>query len=270
MSENKHHYTSNELNLTQASRYNLLLQIDANGFNYAVIAGQQLLAWGENYSLDELRDPKQLRDILTANYRQVTTGLHSTGFTLLPTSLFDGDHIADVARLLDVHKNEKVNAEALDSQNMLIYKVDAIATYAIKDLDNQKTIYAEAGWLKAIATDYPLSNNLYLNIGNDVVSVLNYTNSKLRFYNTFTFKNHEELAYFCALVTTELQINPQDTKLLISGDINNTDRYFTYLKDFFGNVELNNIRLLTLPAEVSSHKILSLSALSLCASSEED
>jgi hypothetical protein len=41
-----------------------LLQVDANSFSYAV-AGKQLLAWGENYSLDELRDPQQLRDILT-------------------------------------------------------------------------------------------------------------------------------------------------------------------------------------------------------------
>lgn len=270
MSENRHHYTSDDLSLTQAHSYTLLLQVDANSFNYAVLSGKQLLAWGENYSLDELRDPQQLRDILTANYKQVITGLHTTGFTLLPESLFDKDRVADIARLLDVSNTEKVNAEALDGQNMIIYKVDEVLTYAVKDLDNQKAIFTDAGWIKAIAADYPLSNNVYLNIGNDVVSFVNFTNSKLRFYNHFSFKNHEELAYFCALVTTELDIKPENTKLIISGDINNTDRYFTYLKDFFGDVQLNNIRLLTLSDKVAPHKILSLSALSLCASSEED
>jgi hypothetical protein len=270
MSENRHHYTSDDLSLTQAHSYTLLLQVDANSFNYAVLTGKQLLAWGENYSLDELRDPQLLRDILTANYQQVITGLQTTGFTLLPKSLFDKDRIADVARLLDVSNTEKVNAGALDSQNIIIYKVDEILTYAVKDLDNQNAVFTDAGWIKAIAADYPLSNNVYLNIGNDVVSFVNFTNSKLRFYNNFTIKNHEELAYFCALVTTELEIKPEDAKLIISGDINNSDRYFTYLKDFFGTVELNNIRLLTLSDKVTPHKILSLSALSLCASSEEN
>lgn len=270
MSENRHHYTSDDLSLIQAHSYTLLLQVDANSFNYAVLSGKQLLSWGENYSLDELRDPQQLRDVLTANYQQVVTGLHTSGFTLMPQSLFDKDRIADIARLLDVTNTEKVNAEVLDSQNIIIYKVDEVLTYAVKDLDNQQAVFTDAGWIKAIAADYPLSNNIYLNIGNDVVSVVNFTNSKLRFYNHFTIKNHEELAYFCALVTTELDIKPEDAKLIISGDINNSDRYFTYLKDFFGDVELNNIRLLTLPDKVTPHKILALSALSLCASSEEN
>lgn len=270
MSENRHHYTSDDLSLTQAHSYTLLLQVDANSFNYAVLSGNQLLSWGENYSLDELRDPQQLRDILTANYRQVITGLHTTGFTLLPQNLFDNDRLADIARLLDVSNTEKVQAEVLDSQNVIIYKVDEVLTYAVKDLDNQKTAFTDTGWIKAIANNYPLSNDVYLNIANDVVSVVNFTNSKLRFYNHFTFKNHEELAYFCALVTTELEIKPENAKLALSGDINDTDRYFTYLKDFFGEVTLNNIQVLTLPGNVASHKILSIAALSLCASSEEN
>ena len=270
MSENRHHYTSDDLSLNQAHSYTLLLQVDANSFNYAVLSGKQLLSWGENYTLDELRDPQQLRDILTANYQQVITGLHTGGFTLLPQSLFDKNRLADIARLLDVSHTEKVNAEALDGQNVIIYKVDEVLTYAVKDLDNQQAVFTDAGWIKAIANNSPLSNHVYLNIGNDVVSIVNFTNGKLRFYNHFTFKNHEELAYFCALVTTELEIKSENAKLILSGDINDTDRYFTYLTDFFGEVTLNNTQVLTLPNGVASHKILSLAALSLCASSEEN
>jgi hypothetical protein len=58
MSENRHHYTSDDLSLNQAHSYTLLLQVDANSFNYAVIFNKQLLAWAESYSLDELRDPQ--------------------------------------------------------------------------------------------------------------------------------------------------------------------------------------------------------------------
>lgn len=270
MSDHRHHYTSDDLSLTQAHSYTLLLQVDVNSFNYAVINGKQLLSWGENYLLDELRDPQQLRDILNANYNQVITGLHATGFTLLPEALFEKDRVADIARLLDVTDTEKVKCEKIDEKNVIIYKVDEALIYAIKDLDNQNVIYSNAGFIKAISQNYPLSTDLYLNIGNDTVSFVNFTNRSLRFYNTFKFKNDEELAYFSALVVTELGLQADQVKLILSGDINDTDRYFLYLKDFFGQVKANDISVLDLPNGTESHKILALAALSLCASSEED
>ncbi|MCO5934755.1 DUF3822 family protein [Mucilaginibacter sp. RB4R14] len=270
MSEHRHHYTSDDLSLTQAHSYTLLLQVDVNSFCYAVINGKQLLSWGENYSLNELRDPQQLRDILTAKYNLVVTGLQATGFTLLPEVLFEKGRLADIARLLDVTDTEKVKCEKIDSTNIIIYKVDEVLTYAIKDLDNQNVIHNDAGFIKAISQNYPLSTDLYLNIGNDTVSFVNFTNSSLRFYNTFKFKSHEDLAYFSALVTTELGIQPDKINLIISGDINDTDRYFLYLKGFFGEVKLNNISVLDLPHRTESHKILGLAALSLCASSVEN
>ena len=270
MSENKHLYTSNDLSLNQAHSYTLLLQVDSDSFNYAVVMNKQLLAWGENFDLEELRDPQQLRDVLTAGYKQVIIGVHATGLTLLPKNLFDGSRITDIARLLDVSSNEKVMAEALNSQNMIIYKVDEVLTYALKNLDHQKIIYADAGWINAISNNYPLSTDLYLNIGDSRVSLLNFKGPNLRFYNTFVFKNHEELAYFCALVAKELDIQPENARLILSGDINATDRYFTYLKEFFAEVKLNTVQVLDQPFNSGSHKILGLSALLLCASSEEN
>ncbi|MBB5394622.1 DUF3822 family protein [Mucilaginibacter sp. AK015] len=270
MSEHIHHYTSDDLSLTQAHSYTLLLQVDENRFSYAVIDGKQLLDWAENHPVDELRDPKQLRDILTANYKQVVTGLHGTGFTLLPSSLFDTERVADAARLLDVSDDEEVSAEVLDNQNIIVYKINEALTRATKDLDNQKTVYSNAGWIKAIADARPADADIYLDMGNGMVSILNFKDTRLRFYNTFKFNNHEELAYFCALVCSELAIKPEDARLIISGDINDTDGYFTYLQGFFGEVTLNALQVLNLPQNIPSHKILALAALSLCALSEEN
>lgn len=270
MSENRQHYTSDDLSLTQAHNYTLLLQVDVDSFSYAVISDKRLLSWGDNYSLDELRDPQQLRDILTANYQSVVTGLHSTGFTLLPEGLFEKDKVADIARFLDVAETEKVKWEKIDRNNVLIYKVEESLIYALKDLDNKNVISYDAGFIKAVSRNFPLSTDIYLNLGNDTVSFVNFTNSSLRFYNNFKFKNHEELAYFAALVTTELGLQPDKVKLIVSGDVNDTDRYFLYLKGFFGEVKLNDISVLDLPNRNDSHKILGLAALSLCASSEEN
>jgi hypothetical protein len=270
MSKNQQLYTSEELSLSQAHNYTLLLQVDTHTFSYAIVSNKQLLAWGEDYELEELREPQQLRDILTANYKKVIVGLNTTGLTLLPNKLFDSSRISDIARLLDVNSNEKVIAEALDNRNMIIYKVNEMLTNRLVNLNNQQIVYSDAGWIKTISKNYPLSSDLYLNIKINQVSVLNFKNQNLRFFNTYTFNNQEELAYFCALVAKELDLQPVNTRLILSGDIHTTDLYFTYLKEFFGEVKINSERLLDMPADMEAQKILALSALLLCASSEEN
>ena len=270
MSDHRYNYTSDDLSLNQAYSYNLLLQIDANAFSYAVTFKKQLLAWGENYPLEELKDPQVLRDILTANYKQVITGVYSTGFTLWPANLFDKDRIAEVARLLDVGDSEKVYWQTLDDANVIVYKVDEFMLSSIADLDNQLVNYKAKGWINLIAASRPADDELYVNIGDETVEFLYFANRNLRFYNTFSFKNHEELAYYCAFVAGELKLHPGTTTLLLSGDVNQTDRNFTYLEGFFNRVKLNDTQILVLPEQVVAHKVLTLAALLLCASSEEN
>lgn len=270
MSEQRHHFTDDGLNLNQANSYNLLLQINANSFSYAITNGNKLLSWVEDYPLDELKDPKSLRDVLTANYQQVIIGLASTGFTLLPKALFDQDNIADVARLLDVQDEEQIYFQPLDDVNVIIYKVEHPLTTNINDFDSPLVNHKANGWIKAIAKKQAANSDLFVNRADNTADFLNFKNGKLRFYNNFTFKNHEELAYFCAFVAQELQLDPQDITLIISGEVNSGDKSVTFLKEFFKEVKINDIAPLQLPEKVDAHKILTLAALSLCASSEED
>jgi hypothetical protein len=270
MSDHRYNYTSDDLSLNQAYSYNLLLQIDANAFSYAITFKNKLLAWGENYPLEELKDPQMLRDILTANYKQVLTGVYATGFTLWPSNLFEKDRVADIARLLDVNDNEKVYWQTLDDANVIVYKVDEFMLTSIADLDNQAVHYKAKGWINYISNSRPTEDELYVNISEETVEFAYFINRNLRFYNTFAFKSHEELTYYCAFVAGELKLQPQNISLILSGDINKTDRSFTYLEGFFNQVKLNNAQILVLPEQVVAHKVFTLAALLLCASSEEN
>ncbi|MFA6086616.1 DUF3822 family protein [Mucilaginibacter sp.] len=270
MSKHRHYFTDESLNLNQANSYNLLLQINANSFNYAITFNKLLLSWVEDYPLDELKDLQALQDILTANYKQVIIGLASTGFTLLPNNLFDKDYVADIARLLDVQDNENVHFQPVDNDNIIIYKVNQNLTANLSVFNNPAVNYKAKGWITAIANSEPADTNLYVNIADGTVEFLNFSNTNLRFYNTFTYKNHEELAYYSAFVAKELNLDAQNITIIMSGDVNQADKCVTYLAEFFNEVKLNTIELLELPQKVDPHKILTLAALSLCASSEEN
>jgi hypothetical protein len=270
MNEHNYIYTSDDYNLNRANSYKLLLQVHENVFSYLVISGKQLLAWSENCPVEELAAPNHLKDILTAPFKEIITGVVSGGFTLLPQNLFDNNHVADVARMLDVHTDEYVFVQPLDKDNAIIYKAPLSLANALANLKIKNINHNTKGWVSATAATYPSNNNLYLNIAGNTVEFLYYHNDTLRFYNTFIFNNREELAYYTAFVSNKLQLSPADTTLILSGEISQTDEHFTYLADFFGNVTLNNLQVLDAPEHLNPHQLLTIAALNLCASSEED
>lgn len=268
--ENDHNnYHDNNFNLNEAPGYALLLQVRAASFDYAIIGENRLLAYVQNTSIDEFVNPKHLKSLLSANYKKVIAGLPATGLTLIPNSLYGDDHAAGYARFLDVREDEKVLVQQLDSDNKIIYKTNAAIISAVEKFGLQNAVYTAKGWIKAIADSYPANDKLFLELGDGNAQFLYFSSGKLRFYNTFEFKNPDELVYFAALVCEELNLNNQDITLVLSGNISAGDAQMNRLKDFYPKVELNDLRVAELPDRVAPHKILSLMALSLCESSEE-
>ncbi len=268
MSDNNYNFHDDNFSLDRAHGYTLLLQIDKTSFDYAVSEQNTLVALADNHPLDELSDPQELLDLLSANFKNVVIGLPATGFSLLPQSIFNPDKVADLARFLDVKTDEKVLAQPLDNRNIVIYKTPQAVVNAADEFGLRNTVYTSKGWLNAIARNQPGDRDLYLNIHDTTVEIANFNFSKLRFYNTFEFTGEDELTYFVSLVTDELSLQPAYTYIYVSGDADAGDKNLSRLAEFFGKVELNTIKTLQLPHEIEGHKILSLAALSLCVSSE--
>eukprot|EP01037_Dinobryon_pediforme_P015783 gene15783-15940_t len=176
------------------------------------------MAYAEGFNLDELEHPKLLIDVLTAPYRKIIIGLPSSGFTLVPKTLFSEEHASDFARFLDVKETEKVFAQTLDNENVIVFKTDENLVSAVKRYDLQNVVHTADGWIKAVAR------------------------SKLRFYNSFEFKNPDELVYFTTFVTGELNLLAAATTLVISGDISYGDQNLTRLTDFYPRIEINGIK----------------------------
>lgn len=268
MSEHNYNYHDDTFSLDKAQGYNLLIQIDKTSFSYAVSDQNKLIALADKHPLDELNDPQELLDLLSASYKNVVIGLPATGFSLLPQNLFNQDKLADLARFLDVKADEKVLSQPLDNKNIIIYKTPGDVLNAAEEFGLRNTVFSSKGWLNAIANNQPGDSDLYLNINGETAEIANFGFSKLRFYNTFEFTGEDELAYFVSLVTSELSLQPAHTSVYASGEVNTGDKNMSRLAEFFGKVEINTVTPLLLPSEIEGHKILSLSALSLCVSSE--
>lgn len=269
MSTHNHHYRDPDFNAEQTADHTLLLQIGASSFSYAVTGQNKLLVLEENISISELTEASEQPSLLLATYKQRIIGLPQNGFTFVPVSLFRPDRVADFARFLDVKPTEKVFSQPLDAENQVIYRVDGgIAADVADKFDVNNAVFFAKGWIKAVAGINPSDHCLYLDIDNDKVNILNFKEGKLHFYNSFEFKTEDELVYFTTFVAEELQLHPQNITISLSGDISLDDKNSIRLAKFFGKIELNDLKTLDLPYQISAHTILTLTALSLCGSSE--
>jgi len=268
MDENNNNYTDNSFNLYQAYSYTLLLLVEPTSFSYAVVYQNRLLVSAQNCDLDELAHPKQLSELLSATYKNVIIGLPAISLTLVPKKLFSDSLVPDYARFLDVKENEKVFAQALDAENNIIYKTPGYIAAAVEKFGFQNTVYAAQGWIRAIEKSNPPSDILYIEVGKSQVQLLNFSGRSLRFYNIFEFGHEDDLVYFTSVVAEELRLKPQSATLVLSGDISLDDKNMKRLAEFFPKIEINGLKVLELPGQIPSHKLLALAALSLCGSSE--
>jgi len=255
------------LNTDQHAGYTLLIKIGSHSFSYAVAGQGRMLVLKENLDLNELRQPSD--NMLTTDYGQRVVAVPYTGFTIVPASLFNPDKVADFARFLDVKRDEKVFSQPLDDDNQVIFKADTTLVNLVAErFGINSIVFAPKGWVKLTAANNPADNQIYLNVEGSKAEFLNFKEGKLRFYNSFEFMAPDELAYFATLVASELQLLPGDVTLVLSGNITPEDENSIRLDRFFRKLELNAMSALASSGQTSSHDILTLTALSLCGSSE--
>jgi hypothetical protein len=257
------------LNTNQRASYTLLIRIGLNSFSYAVAGQGRMLVLKENLDLGELSEPSDGNKMLSADYSQHIVGIPYTGFTIVPASLFNPDKVADFARFLDVKRSEKVFSQPLDADNQVIFKADnSLVSLVAEKFGINSIVFAPRGWIKLTATNNPADDTMYVNVEGNKAEFLNFKEGKLRFYNSFEFMAPDELAYFATLVASELQLLPGDVTLVLSGGITLDDENGVRLDRFFRKLELNTMSALVLSGQTASHAILTLTALSLCGSSE--
>ena len=257
------------MNTDQHAGYTLLIRIGLNSFSYAVAGQGRLLALKENLDLSELSEPTDGNKMLAADYSQYIVGIPYTGFTIVPASLFNPEKVADFARFLDVKRDEKIFSQQLDANNQVIFKADnSLVNLVAEKFGINSIVFAPKGWIKLTAVNNPADNQIFLNVEGKKAEFLNFKEGKLRFYNSFEFMAPDELAYFATLVASELQLQPGNVTLVLSGGITQGDENGIGLDRFFRKLELNTVSALALSGRTAPHDILTLTALSLCGSSE--
>ncbi|PJJ84552.1 DUF3822 family protein [Mucilaginibacter auburnensis] len=268
MSDINYSFQHIDFSLFQAYYYTLVLQVSSKSFTYAVFYEDRLMALAPNCNLKELAEPKDMADELSASFKDIVVGIDADAFTLVPVELYQQERVTEYARFLDVKTDERVFAQQLDAENFIVYKTSDYVAAAIEKFDFNRSVYGGKGWINAIADKLASDKAIYVNIEDNEAEMMHFNDGKIRLYNKFNFNTADDLVYSVSLVFRETGLDQKDVQLSLSGTSAQMEEYRSRLTDFFSHTETNTLKIAELPTELNSDKILKLSALLLCVSSE--
>jgi len=260
MAEYSFTYRNNSLDLSRTTDTELFIKASRAGFSFLIVSNGTLLAWKDDCPISELSDNHELALIMASPFKQVTIGIAPEALTLVPSTIFADENVGDYARFLDVMPDDRIFAGKLDADNEVVYKTDyTFLNFLVSRFSLQSTVPADRGWIAAIAKTEPANYNIFIDVAGEQITILNFKNEKLRFYNVFKAEDVNDIIYYSLFVAQRLDIQPEYSQLCISGHI--AARDFEKLGEFFRTVKYNDLKVFEVPAGVPSHQILSLAAL---------
>lgn len=160
--------------------------------------------------------------------------------TLIPPPLF----IEDKADMY-LKFNHPVEEAQITCSNMLnnahIINVFSIS-HVINDLlrkvwANVQLYHCSSAIIESLSINYKNkigANSLFLNVRDEGFDLIYFKNNKLHFYNMFRYHTKEDFMYFLLSAMEELQLNPEEVGLVISGNIDKSsilyEMIFRYIR----------------------------------------
>ncbi len=191
----------------------------------------------------------------------------------MPTSLFDNknlksyfefNHIPDNSEELRFNflKNtEAYNIFAVPTEitTFLINRIPKIKFY------NQASIFIESTIDKA-KIDKLKTPFVRININIDFFDIAIIISEKLILYNTFSYKNENDIIYFILNIFEKLNLPVDGSYISISGDIEARSDFFIKKNNFFKNIKFSNLKKETeyIFNNIPEHFLYNISNLHLC------
>jgi len=182
------------------------------------------------------------RPWLDSSFYQINVIHDNDMSTLIPLSLFIEKERSIYLRFN--HPGQKDNSveydllKNLELANIYYMPVQAI-NKAVELWPEARFYHYSSVFLQSLAINFKnktADNMLYVNLREGVFDVVNFKTGKLNFYNTFRYKSDEDFIYFLLAAIEQLKLNPEDVRVILSGNIEKGDpKYemvYRYIRHF--------------------------------------
>ena len=245
--------TNHLIDFKNLEENHISIQLSLDGFSFCIYnkAEQEIGAFAaykfeiENITpFQHLEMVEQLfenEDLLKLKYQSVSVSHFNNLVSQVPLPFFDKDHLAQYLKYtVKVLENDYITFDQLQNSeivNVYIPFVNInnflIDTYGAFEFKHSSTILIE----KLLSEFKNLDEDFcFINVSKNYFEIVILANKKVTLFNCFGFKTKEDFIYYILFTIEQLNLNPEELKLILLGDIEEKSDLFNILYKYIRNV----------------------------------
>ncbi len=282
MDENN--FFAQHLNWRMTESYNMSIQLRLDGLSFSIldpVTNQYLALTNLNLTQPDPNYALQEQYLLTnktlnLHYRRVTITIDTPTYSLIPSPLYDplrADTLLTLngIRLDNDHKTLTNNIEMANSTT--IFTIPNFLYFFLQSqYPNAQILHSTTPIITSLLLkrqqQTPTNNALHATLSPGAITITTVKNNQLQLCNTFYCRETPDYTYMTLYTLQQLNLNPLQTTLTISGNVNQNDPRITHLQHFLPNIHtssLPNYFDYAFPTPPQPHRYNTLLLTPLCA-----
>ncbi len=249
--------------INMSSTYHLSIQIGRKSFTYCTLDSVtnkynaiKHFYFGDNIPTEALiqtiKEVIKGEELLKKRFKTINTVFITNKSILIPKPLFRQDNIDKYFKLNHVIEDyeEIIFNKFKNSDTYLAFTVYRDLKHFLFERMPEMRIFHQANIIVDInLMDYKnklTEPKVFVNVSNDLLDVAVLESNRLLFYNSFSFNNDNDFAYYLMNVYDRLKLNPETIELVLSGEISKSSKIYMLIKNY-----IKVLKFAKLPANYS-------------------
>lgn len=222
---------------SQTKNYIMSMQISLHGLVFSIFSEDKNKFIGfEAYRFNKLEStskiPSQLDLILNEKpwfaypFKKFFLLYQNSHNTLIPNVLFEKDKKSLYLGFNQIfQENSRIVYDDLKNTlaSNIYYLPNPIAEKIKEFWPNASIMHFSTVLIEGLMRNFKNNtdhNTLFINLRDGNFDIVNFKLNKLFYYNNFSFRTKEDFIYFLLSAIENLNLNPEDVKIILSGEIN--------------------------------------------------
>ena len=239
------HKVDESFDMNDLQRYDLIFEQGDKTFGYSLrdIEKNKFIALG--FFRNHLAEVYSSLPWLSGNFHSVNGVIGNCKFTLIPEALFMENEKESYFNFL--HERESGETVYSDPiEHLGIYSVYSIPGFYRKEMEKvfPKAKYCHISsvlisnlWMNIKNTT---GRKVFLNLREEQFDLLVFVGNELKYCNAFHFLTAEDIAYYVIFVFEQLDLNPEEIRLVLLGNVDKFSPVYDLLFRYIRNIEFIN------------------------------
>ncbi|RZK27000.1 MAG: DUF3822 family protein [Flavobacterium sp.] len=234
-----------DFDVDSADNCDLLIKVTADNFSYAIIDGSK----NRLMVLYDHQECKNILDALSAvlnedpyfsiPFRTIKASVFTPNTIAIPNEFFDSENLNIYAKFFGMVHSEQLHLQNLKGQEFTsIFNLDHAMEELLITKFGISKIFDHTAPLIALS-NFITEKHLTLDFTAGTFYAVLTDCGKLIFQNCYETEDAEEFNYYLLLIIHRLAIDPQLTKISVSGIIHEDDKKFEVIKKYFSKIDFH-------------------------------